>query len=467
MPKEPMTCSVHALGREEVTGPLGLASRLLKGLRLLGGQHLGVVALQRRGDGGLEQLVVAFAHPLGAGAAQRAGARGVDHQVAALQVLHEDGVGGAFDDGVEQRVALDERALGPFARGDVLHHAVHARGLAVVGPHHLAAAVNDALVAVRVHDGVLDVVGGPSGERGGGGFTGSRAVQRVDQREPLLVPLREVDGALFGREAEDAARLVRERDAAGHQVAVPVADVGDALGVVEPSLTLSEPAQHQHARQRVGEATTNLFEQAPLAGAPGRCLGALVQAEQVRLGVLREQRHHELRANLKARRELGHRVVLSRPEREGPTSGERPAEDGRRLRVDGQREALGEGAGEVLLRALHHHAPRRRGRVAGKGQPRTVAAEELERRLQHRARHALEVCGARHAAIDAVEPLEEPDVVTAQRLSPEAFVPFMEESALLVSRQRAQHREGVEVTHPVDASVPNRIPARATFPWET
>ncbi len=45
----------------------------------------------------------------------------VDHQVAAVEILHEHRVRRAFDDGAEQAVAFDEGVLSPLAFADVAH----------------------------------------------------------------------------------------------------------------------------------------------------------------------------------------------------------------------------------------------------------------------------------------------------------------------------------------------------------
>ena len=93
---------------------------------------------------------------------------------------------------------------------------------------------DDALAHVvrAAHHPVLDVVGRAAAQRDRGGLGDLRPVLGVDELEPALVPLLQVHVALR-REAEDAAALVGEREAPGVEVAVPVADVREALRLRE------------------------------------------------------------------------------------------------------------------------------------------------------------------------------------------------------------------------------------------
>jgi len=97
-------------------------------------------------------------------------------------------------------------------------------------------------VATGTKHSIFDVVAWPARERGGGGSGGCRAILRVEQRQPTLVPFRELHDAFARRKSEDTAGLVRESHVAGIQVTIPVADVRDSLSVVEAALALAQTA---------------------------------------------------------------------------------------------------------------------------------------------------------------------------------------------------------------------------------
>ena len=72
----------------------------------LAGQHAAVLCLERRGDRGREQFLIAVAQELLDRQAQVLGAGLIRQEIAAREILGEEGVGGAGEDGVQQLAGL-------------------------------------------------------------------------------------------------------------------------------------------------------------------------------------------------------------------------------------------------------------------------------------------------------------------------------------------------------------------------
>src|SRR2546425_7440749 len=82
---------------------------------------------------GPEEIVIGLADHLPLLPAQQGGSRGVDHEVAPIDVLHEDRVRRSLDDRLQQVVATDQLILGLATLGDVTRIHDDARDDHVVG----------------------------------------------------------------------------------------------------------------------------------------------------------------------------------------------------------------------------------------------------------------------------------------------------------------------------------------------
>src|SRR6266480_1091778 len=82
---------------------------------------------------GPEEIVIGLADHLPLLPAQEGGSRGVDHEVAPIDVLHEDRVCRSLDDRLQQVVATDQLILGLATLGDVTRIHDDARDDHVVG----------------------------------------------------------------------------------------------------------------------------------------------------------------------------------------------------------------------------------------------------------------------------------------------------------------------------------------------
>ena len=159
--------------------------------------------------------------------------------------------------------------------GDVLHGAELAHGPPLLVPRHVALAVDHAHRAVRPYHSVLDVVARTAAHRHFAGGRGLLAVIRVDEADPAILPLRKIE-RLY---AEDAARLVRQRDAPVDIVALPPADMRDLLRPIQATLAISQATEGDEAGERLRKAMTDLLEKALLVLCPGARVRALVQPE--------------------------------------------------------------------------------------------------------------------------------------------------------------------------------------------
>ncbi len=206
-------------------------------------------------------------------------------------------VRGVLDDGAELRLAVATGLLRLSQVGDVEHHAEHAQRAPLCVTRDLGAAVDDPLRAAGLHHPILDVVARLTAQRRAQDVGDALTVVGVQQRQPAGVPLMEVDRAGLGGEAEDAARLVRERHLAGREVAVPVSDVRHALRVFEAPLAL---AKHAHDRGHADLA------------------GRITARRPRRIGRQRIRQPHAVRRRERAKGlqrdiERGHGLILAEP----------------------------------------------------------------------------------------------------------------------------------------------------------
>ncbi|KAF0179632.1 MAG: hypothetical protein FD161_1249 [Limisphaerales bacterium] len=114
----------------------GHEARLLLNLGRAGGRHGLIHGAEPAGRLRREQLGIRPAEDLLGRPANRPRAGGIDELVAAGEVLDEDGVRGALDDGGEQRVLVTQPLLRLPALGDVLHAALVAEHASAPVPHH-------------------------------------------------------------------------------------------------------------------------------------------------------------------------------------------------------------------------------------------------------------------------------------------------------------------------------------------
>ena len=141
---------------------------------------------------------------------------------------------------VEHVLARAQLLLRMAQLGDVLLGAEHPARPAGGVANHVALAVDDAHFAVRADDAEFDVVARPAVKRRRHRGERSRAVLRVDEREPAFAPLRKISRALVLRDAENAPALFGEHHAVRHQVALPVPEVRDALRLLQPRLARAQ-----------------------------------------------------------------------------------------------------------------------------------------------------------------------------------------------------------------------------------
>ena len=80
------------------------------------------------------------------------------------------------------------------------------------------------------------------------------------------------------------------------------------------------------------------------------------------------------------------------------------------LRIDGQLGPQGERPGELRPCMLHHGAPGGGVRVARIEEPRPVAGEDFEHRIEDLAHHAFRVVASLDRAVDAVHRLQKPQM---------------------------------------------------------
>ena len=304
------------------------------------------------------------------------------------------------------RVLGEEPLLGELALGDVLERSEQAARLARLVGQHVALAADEAHLAAGPDDAVLDVVPPAAPERLRDRRGPPLAVGRVD---PLL-DVAGAEGALLRGQPEDAIGLVRPRVTIGGEITLPVTDARHPLGLLQPALALAEVAEAQHARQRVLQPAADLLEEPLLGRRPAARERALVDTEHVRPVALGMDRHgdHGLDAEA-SRRLLRQRVVRAGTESHGARGRPHQRHGGRALRVRGDLRAEREGPRELGAGVFHHHVPRGGVRIAGIHEPRAIAPEEGQDRLQHMAHHLLEVSGALDGPVDSIHALQEPE----------------------------------------------------------
>src|SRR5580704_12259263 len=203
---------------------------------------------------------------------------------------------------------------------------------------------------------------------------------------------------------------------------VPMADMGDALGLLEFGLAFPQVAKHQQSGQAVGKAAADRLEKALLSLYPITRIGALVQAEQIRLISLRIDRYRDHGLYSETLRDLRrHGTAGSGTELYCIVGSPRGSKYLRDFRIDGQIRSQSEGTGITRPSMLHHGTPRWRVGIARVNQPCAVAFEDREHRAKHVAHHLLEVVGALNGPVDLVHAFQEPDLGLAFLLRLLAF----------------------------------------------
>ena len=195
-----------------------------------------------------------------------------------LLVVQEEAVGGVVHEGTKPCLTRPELLFHAPQLGHILQGAEQAHGAACVVPFDLTATVDHPQHAVGAHQAVLDVVAPSASQSARGRLQGSRPVFRMYELEPVLLPPVLHVGL---RQAEDAAHLVRKVYAVREQVPLPPAYMGDAFGLLQPCLALSQTAQHGQDDHSVTQPQTYFPEQAYLVGGPGLRARALTQHEEV------------------------------------------------------------------------------------------------------------------------------------------------------------------------------------------
>ena len=103
------------------------------------------------------------------------------------------------------------------------------------------------------------------------------AAQRLRHRACHELPIGRVDQfqqpargdrALLRPQPDDAVRLVGLGDAIGVEVMVSVADVRDALGLLQLGLAVSQAAKHQQSGERIAQPSADLLEEPLLLRRP-------------------------------------------------------------------------------------------------------------------------------------------------------------------------------------------------------
>src|SRR6266480_4707520 len=125
------------------------------------------------------------------------------------------------------RVLRDETMLGPLALGDVLHGAKHAPGSTRLVPHRVALAADAPYLTAGPDGAVFHVVPPPALERVRHGRRPHLTVCRVEE----LLHITEGEDAFPRPQPKDAVGFVRPGVAICREIALPVADVRDALGL--------------------------------------------------------------------------------------------------------------------------------------------------------------------------------------------------------------------------------------------
>ncbi len=222
--------------------------------------------------------------------------------------------------------------------------------------------------------------------------------------------------------------------------------------------TLAETAKNRQARQRVGEPPADLLEQALLARRPCARVRALAEAEHVRLITFRVDGHHHPGLDAEALGEVGRqRMVGLRSELDRAAGGTDGAKHGGRMAVHRHVFTHGIEAGELRTRPLHLHAVRFGLGVARVHQPRAIAVEDRQRRLEHVAHHLLEIVRSLDCEVHAIEALAAPPSELALFLRPLALGDI-DHDATQAGRAVALDHQGHQVAKPHDAPVGREHP---------
>src|SRR5262249_37716440 len=121
----------------------------------------------------------------------------------------------------------------------------------------------------------------------------------MNELEELVQP----ELPLLRAQPEDAVHLVGPGDDVRNVVALPVADMREALGFGQAALALAQAAQHQQTGQGVGEPAADGLKQLSLLRRPDARVRALAEPEHVRLAPVWIPRHEEPRLHTQL---LGH-----------------------------------------------------------------------------------------------------------------------------------------------------------------
>ena len=172
-----------------------------------------------------------------------------------------------------------------------------------------------------------------------------------------------------------------------------------------------EVAVRPQAGQAVAQAPADLLEELPVVGRPGPSVGALVQPEDVGERHLGIDGHGDLRLDAETLRQgCRQRLLQSGAEGHGSARSPHGLEHSSGLRIYGHFEPPCEGTGILRPGPLHRHAIGRARRVARVDEPRPVAAEDLQHRVEDVAHHLLEVVRPLQGPVDQVQGFEEPQV---------------------------------------------------------
>ena len=134
-----------------------------------------------------------------------------------------------------------EALLGPLALGHVLHGAEHTEWPARLVPHHIALTADDPHLAAGPNRAVLHVVPRPAPKRR---RLCCRSHVTVCGVEQLLDVVKGQD-AFLRPQPKDPVGFVRPGVAVGSEIALPVADVRDALGLLQSALAFAQVPKHQ------------------------------------------------------------------------------------------------------------------------------------------------------------------------------------------------------------------------------
>ena len=172
----------------------------------------------------------------------------------------------------------------------------------------------------------------------------------------------------------------------------------------------------QHGAEPVADAPRDLHEESLFLLGPDRGAPAPVQAERIRVPDARTDGRRHPGANGEWLCQLRTDLVLRpRPVLNGRLGrrehGERPAHPVRH----GELRPYRGGSGIFGPGALHGEAPDLRVRIAGLDEPCSVAVEHVEQDVERPSKHLVYVVRALDDAIDAVQALQKPEMVSRVR----------------------------------------------------